>query len=927
MQQNPQCYIDADGRVACDAGPTPNAGGRQPSQRTLNPGPGVPQCCVDGQGIIHCVDPTHPINNVHASYASQFGVHPSRIPPCPPAQQAPTGAPQQGAPQPPASNPRTNPMYQRNVSTIPAPSAATIAAVAGGGGAPGSFVATGQLAPDPGRCCVDSVTGMVTCPNGKADWQAHGTVIPPNLRNCRIKDGREVCTIYVGDAHFDVPMCKPKTPAPDCCVHIKTNTLTSITPQNPKPGRIDCPETSEWHERDVTVVGVQSDGKGGMLARVVFQKMPGQGAQIPGDTIVARQTNALISPSMIPVCTGGPQDKPPIPCCLGYGPDGRSLVVICDDPSHPMHRRPADSAISMGYTLEMCPPPPKVPPCCVELGNFSGKNGRLICEDEAHPAHGAAIDVDVSPDGTSAVFKGTIKGTDYVLEIPTCVITDEPEEVPCCVRRGVLECPGTQYHGMPYSVFQKQHSAARLLPCPETPPPAPPPDCCVKREGNRAFLVCSGGPWNGYQLKPTEFQCHDTPQGERCSIALQIPGQSNIHTAILPVCPEPPPEKVPPDCCFDVATGRLVCSDTSSEFHNLQVSLVDLQGGLPHNNGYALVSHPRLGSTPARFPVCDVPVPPECCFEPTNNVASGSKGKLVCPGTELHGALGTITALTPMPDGSMLATVAYLGGASRMKLCAPPPEECPPHEPPYFCCVNLDTGLFVCPANDARHGKRADVKEVIDIGGSPWAVLANGQRMPGCGIKCPAPEPCCPPIEIPEGTPLDTPPGPPVPPCPPGEPPLPQPNGGTNTPPGPPVEVDCPPEAPIPASTPPDTLPGPPPQVDCPPHAPVPQDSSTNTQGGPPEERPCPPQTPLPPPNGGTDTLPGPQPQVPCPPQTPLPPPNGGTDTQMGPPPQGPCPPQTPLPPPNGGTDTQPGPPAPGCPPNGAGVPLPPPFR
>jgi len=742
----------------------------------------------------------------------------------------------------------------------------------------------------------------------------------------------------------------PKKPAPDCCVHIQSDTLAGISPQNPKPGRIDCPETPEWHGRDVTVIGLEGDGTGGMLAHVLFEEMPGQSRPGTPEPWI-RQKNVSVAPKLIPVCSVGSQKKPPVGCCLAYGRDNRTLVVMCEDPSHPLHGKPAEKATKEGYTLQMCEQPPNVPPCCFELGDFGdGNNARLICEDENHPAHGKGVKVTVSPDGTTGVWRGEIEGTRYVLEMPVCVIEEEPEEVPCCVTDGVLECPGTPYHGMSYEVFKKSHDGMRLLPCPEVPPPPPPGDCCVRVDKNRAFLVCSSGPWNGYELKPNEFSCVDTAQGTVCRTSLKNADGSSAGSATFPVC-GPGQEPVPPDCCYDPGTGRLVCSDTASEYHNLQVSLLDMQSGLPHANGWALVYHRLFGSTPMKFPLCDVSVPPECCFELPDPATPGSKGKIVCPGHELDGQTATLIALAKLPNGTVVASVTYLGGASRMQVCPPekrppPPSKIPPPEkkppppgkiptpeecpPCYFCCVNLDTVRFVCPGDPALHGQVANIQQVVEIQGAPWVVLADGRKVPACGIECPPPTPECPPLLIPSPIPgTNTPPGPKMPPpCEPG-PEIPSPTPGTNTPPGPPAEPPCEPAPAIPTAPPgTNTPPGPPSAPPCEPAPAIPtMPPGTNTPPGPPSAPPCEPQPAIPTMPPGTNTPPGPPSAPPCEPQPAIPTRPPGTNTPPGPPGMPPCEPQPAIPTRSSGTNTPLGPPAPYCTPDSKpNIPRPPPY-
>lgn len=357
----------------------------------------------------------------------------------------------------------------------------------------------------------------------------------------------------------------------------------------------------------------------------------------------------------------------------------------------------------------------------------------------------------VSADGTQGVVN--VSGTE--VSLPVCVKEVVPEEIPCCVRRGVLYCPEhPDYHGLP--VERARQAGLILTPCEEeTPQEPPPPDCCVHLDADgSATLVCSDttSPFHGYVLRGSEFECQETSQGMVCSVSLS----GGRLQARLPVCPLPSPEPVPPDCCYDLAQGILTCpDDTSSEWHGLHVSLENLQSEGPGQPGVALVSHAKLGSTIHAFPVCEVRVPQDCCFEAADR-QEGAVGTLRCPSSPaLDGQKAVLTDLNEGPDGEPIASVSWAGGGARLPFCRPPSDEIPPERPPYFCCVSADTGLFVCPANPTRDGQPADIVEAIDHQGLPWVRLRDGQVVPVCGSSCPAPRPCptCPesaPCPVPE---------------------------------------------------------------------------------------------------------------------------------------------------------------------------------
>jgi hypothetical protein len=491
---------------------------------------------------------------------------------------------------------------------------------------------------------------------------------------------------------------------------------------------MDCPSDVKLHGKDVQVFIVAPDGQGGLVAVWMAQG----GNRTKG-----------------PVCTIGTQDRDPVPCCIVEIPN-KGRFLKCDDENHPMHGQPAAEAIAQGFTLELCPPPTQLPPCCVELGQFEKSgvvySGRLVCDDPSQPAHGMLVMAEPIPPGIHAQVVVKVGDRTVTLRAPICEEEDVPEEIPCCVRNGFLYCPEhPDYHGMPYAEFQGLHGK-RLDDCPEIPPPPEllPPDCCVQLDenGQNPMLVCNdpSNPWHGYVLKEGDYECN-IPEGW-CGVVLTAPDGSQAKFK-MQLCPPPPVDRVPPDCCYDTATGTLICkSDPENDWNGLKVSLEELISGGPNGGMVAIVSHANLGSAPVKFPVCAEPAPEDCCFDP-GPAETGAQGTLVCPSNpELNGKPATLVDLNVV-DGQPLASVAWAGGGARMPLCCPPatdrPEGCPP---PYMCCVNLDTGNYVCPANEALNGQPAAVVGTVAVGGMPFVKLSDGTLVPACGSQCPAPEPC-----------------------------------------------------------------------------------------------------------------------------------------------------------------------------------------
>jgi hypothetical protein len=534
----------------------------------------------------------------------------------------------------------------------------------------------------------------------------------------------------------------------ECCIHVKAEDLSKVSAETPVVGRFDCPTIHEMHEAEVKVIEVRPDGQGGMVA---LYRGPWHDAGHEGPT----------APRIMPVCTVAPQETEPVPCCI-IERDGRQYV-FCEDENHELHGRPAEIAVKLGHTLQLCPAPPDVPSCCVELGQWTegGKtyNGRLICDDVDHAAHMRLVNVTGQPGQGYAQLAIPYMGREYQLRLPICKVDIVPEAVPCCIRNGKLWCPEREdIHGQDAERFKKMHPGVIIEACPEKPPEEPPPpDCCVqKTDDGRYVLVCTdlNSPWHGYELSPSD--CQEGPDGTVCGVILEIDGER--RKGVFPLCPPPPPERVPADCCFDPATGTIVCpEDPDSQYHGVKVSLLEMKPGGPDGVGVAVLQHSELNDgRPFRLPLCYTGSPRECCFKPAATAQEGAVGTLVCPGNpQWHGLQAVLVELNQLPNGQLIGHVSWAGGAARMLLCAPPvtlvpeipptgkrpPEKVPEIPRPYYCCVNTETGLFVCPADAERNGQPAG--PFTDIGNGVLK-LQDGTLVPACGPSCPAP-PACPP--------------------------------------------------------------------------------------------------------------------------------------------------------------------------------------
>lgn len=589
--------------------------------------------------------------------------------------------------------------------------------------------------------CFDASTGTIR--GGRYDG-----VTPPRAAWRMSSDGKSVTLDLGGDNVATLPVCAkaPPPPSPECCVHILTGDIASISASAPARGRLDCPGDRARHEAEVTVTGVRPDGRGGLQAAVV----------LPATAVPAGRTRLVT----LSVCSVGPQDKLALPCCIVEIP-GKGRFIKCEDPKNPLHGQPAAVAIARGYTLELCPPPPALPPCCVELGSFvqngTTYTGKLVCDDPTRPLHGRLVHAQAAPDGIHATVVVQKPGTSEMLTVVLLLCEGGDvvkDEIPCCIRDNRLYCPDhPEYHGMTVEQFQQLHTDQRLAACPEEPPPLHtlPPDCCVQLDeaGGNPILVCSNpnNPWHGYQIAEGHYNC--VPEQGYCEVLLTGPDGSQVRGR-MPLCPQPPPERIPPDCCYDVATGTLICRDEHSEWNGLKVSLEQMVGGTANSPMFAVVSHAKLGSAPMRFPVCEQGGQPDCCFQP-GPPGSGANGQLVCPSNAALNGMAAILTDVNLVNGQVIATVSWPGGGARMPFCCAPAERVPRTPPSYFCCVNIDTGTYVCPADSDLNGKPASIKQLEQVDGMPFVRLSDDTLVPACGSQCPAPEPCplCP--DVPGG--------------------------------------------------------------------------------------------------------------------------------------------------------------------------------
>ena len=278
--------------------------------------------------------------------------------------------------------------------------------------------------------------------------------------------------------------------------------------------------------------------------------------------------------------------------------------------------------------------------------------------------------------------------------------------------------------------------------------------CCI--DPQTGIIRCPGGEQQWYmhgRTVPLELVACFMQNGQQiCEIAVAD------STFRLPPCTQP--DLIPPPggeqiCCYDVATGTLLCDGA---WNGLKVSLLAMQAGADGSIVALVMSEELRPNSTMTFPICDDPVV-NCCYDPATETLS-------CPGSDLDGTPAGLVAAWTSEDGQVYVWATWAGGGARMPLC-PGDAECPP----VFCCINLQTFELVCPGKPEFNATKADVVDFLEEGGYTWGVLADGTRIPTCGQKCPPPQLCpdcptCPPGQFlsPDGSCSE----PEVPQCPPG---------------------------------------------------------------------------------------------------------------------------------------------------------------
>ncbi len=412
---------------------------------------------------------------------------------------------------------------------------------------PGRLTARPGPGPDPGRCCVDEATGRVQCPNGKADWQAHGEILPAGTYGCYDgPNGERLCSISLGDAHFSIPACPTstppngKTPPGECCFNVNT-------------GMLECAGAAPIPVEIVTEFEYP-DGRPGVS--VSSPQLPGGGMRVP-------------------LC-----DKPPTPgpeCCVVQHEDGRYTLQCNPDP-HGWNgldvtaftkcygaqgcavefTDPAGNQVTL--EIPLCKPPPdkKPPPdCCVDASTTPPTLQK--CSDPAY--NGTPVQIVDVDEATGTVMVGGVPWSSALVRLPLC---PEPPDIeipppngcpPGYVRDPVTgdccppprdcppppecpppeECPPWTFP-CPDGYLLDQWGNCVQCPPPQDCPPCPPPTDCPP---------C-----------PPPQDCPPCPPQEPCPPPGRLPPPGptpcgDVPCPVPPNYPPPPGGHLPPECCPD----------------------------------------------------------------------------------------------------------------------------------------------------------------------------------------------------------------------------------------------------------------------------------------------------------------------------------------------------------------------------------------
>lgn len=207
------------------------------------------------------------------------------------------------------------------------------------------------------------------------------------------------------------------------------------------------------------------------------------------------------------------------------------------------------------------------------------------------------------------------------------------------------------------------------------------------------FIDCPGG------TEQSVLHNRPIPAG---TVVISDDGQggriANIQTGdaqyTLPVC-SMPDKRTPPggggtgtQCCYDAASGQLVCNDGSAVAVTF-INQIDTQQG-----AMAIVA--MANGTQVTVPLCQTPPGGgDCCFDPDLSI-------LKCdPEDPRDGMSVTMTNSFVDPQGRQVAVVRLADGSVMDAYVC--------ETPPGMCCYDVATGTLRCPNNGGLNGQQVSL--------------------------------------------------------------------------------------------------------------------------------------------------------------------------------------------------------------------------
>lgn len=314
--------------------------------------------------------------------------------------------------------------------------------------------------------------------------------------------------------------------------------------------------------------------------------------------------------------------------------------------------------------------------CCVRI--LGDESGQLVCPGSAYDLLVVKI---VTFANVGGIQIASVEHPDLPgggVRLPVCEpIDEEPDERPCCIEEetGLIVCPqGMEFPlagkrvPLEYLEFADNVDGMRVarLRCGDISE-IPPSERAADSTLDAMYQVCEE--LGGY-IFPV---CTQKPPSKRPPKRRPKPPKTTPR-------PIPPPPKFPDICCYDPATGTLVCEGTP--YHGLAVEVVTeaVVGGKP----IVSVAHSSIPGGGARVPLCppprDIPrVPPaDCCV-----VESSAGLTLMCDPTDHPWNGKNVTNFgqcIDTPNGRVCVLNwedEYGTHTIEVPICPPPPEKIP----------------------------------------------------------------------------------------------------------------------------------------------------------------------------------------------------------------------------------------------------------